>query len=159
MMKHRKLLERLTQPCRKVTDGNNIAWLPDPATWKSDGFSSGVKSMEPHVFKVYMSPTSWDCSHELFRLVPTYGQFEHSGKVLERGKTGAGLWNSFVYAFSSKAFPDSDIPHLGLSTFKRNVIKYVLDNGSGNLSVSKQVERTKSLQTYVEDFDEGANVE
>ena len=126
---------------------------------KSDGFSSGIKSMEPQVLKIYVSSNSWNCSHELLRIVPTYGVFEFDGKKLERGKTGAGLFNSFINTFHTKVFPDGDITALCLQTFKTNIIKYVLDNGSGNLSVSKPMERTKSLHTLIEDFDRGANIE
>ena len=114
--------------------------------------------MEPYVLKVYPRSDSWSCSHELVRLVPTYGSFKHNGKTFERGKTGEGLWNSFVYAFESKVFPNSDIPAIGLEVFKKNIVKFVLDNGSGNLNVSKRVEHTKSMQTYVEEFDKGANI-
>ena len=86
MERHRKLIARLTEPCRMVTDGSNMVWLPDLATMKSDGFSSGIKSMEPQVFKVFLSAKSWYCTHELLRLVPSYGCFEFNGETLERGK-------------------------------------------------------------------------
>ena len=142
-----------------VTDGNNMVWLPDPATLKSDGFSSGIKSMEPHVLKIYLSPDTWDCSHEIFRLVPSYGSFEYNGQTLKRGKTGSGLWNSFTFAFETPTFPTSDISALGLKNFKKNIVQYVLDNDAGNRSVYKEVERTKSLHTYVEEFDKGVNME
>ena len=52
------LLNRLHDRCRKLTDGKNIANLEDPATLKSDGFSSGVKGMELYLLKIYESPTS-----------------------------------------------------------------------------------------------------
>ena len=153
---HRRLITRLTENSRQLTHGMNIAKVPDPCVLKTDGFSSGVKSMEPFLVKIFLNAESWQVSHELMRVIPTYGSFKFQGKVYERGKTGAGLFNTFICAFTSKTFPNSDCPPIGLTMYKRSVIKFVMDNGSGNLHVSKKVERTKSLQTFCEEFDPSA---
>ena len=140
----------------KLTHGMNIAKVPDPCVLKTDGFSSGVKSMEPFLVKIFLSAESWQVSHELMRVIPTYGSFKFKGKLYERGKTGAGLFNTLICALTSKTFPNSDCPPIGLTMYKRSVIKFTMDNGSGNLHVSKKVERTKSLQTFCEEFDPSA---
>ena len=133
--------------------------LPDPAILKLDGFSSGANSMEPHVLKVFLSSAFWNCSHEFFRIIPYYGSYQYNGEDLDRKKTGAGLYNTLIYAFERPVFPNSDISALGLDVFKKNIIKYVLDKGLGNLSVSKEVEKTKSLQSFVEESVKRANLE
>ena len=78
MQKHKKA--RLAEKCRLVTDVRNEVWLPDPATLKLDGFSASIKSMEPYVLKLFISPSLWLCNHELFRLVPTDESFEYREK-------------------------------------------------------------------------------
>ena len=102
MQKHHMLIERLTESCRMVTDRNNVLSLPDPATLKSDGFSSGVKSMEPHVLKIFLLSTSWNCSHEIFLQLPSYVSFEYNGDEVERRKTEAGLYTTIKYGLKLK---------------------------------------------------------
>ena len=103
MQKHRQLITRLTEKCRMVTNGLKTVWLPDPAVLKSDGFSSGIKSMEPHVLKVFLNPTSWSCNHELFRLVPSYGSFEYDDNLTSEAKQGRD-YGTLLYTLSTIRF-------------------------------------------------------
>jgi len=130
MQLHLDLLASLRKPVHGLFFKGESVYLPNPTSWKCDGYSRGHRSFFTIIIKCFHG-SSVAPVHVLWRLPREQAQTKTAdGKIIHRDASGTGVTHTFLHTLQTKTFPDArvatEVP-LGVDDFCKTCVEICVD--------------------------------